>query len=176
MKVAIDVGHASGTGARGNGLEEHEECTGIARHLHQALTARGIESVIIDNPQLGNREDLNEAIREVNAGDYELAVSLHCDCSDNASARGAHVCYVSSAGARCAALIAEPLCRLLPGRAMTTVYRGNLAILTRTRCVAVLCECGFISNVVDAGVIHNEKAKIAECIAAGIQAWSSVNG
>ena len=54
---------------------------------------------------------------------------------------------------------------------MTTVYRGNLAILTRTRCTAVLVECGFISNVGDAGVIHNEKAKIAECIAAGIQEW-----
>lgn len=172
MKIAIDIGHAAATGARGNGLEEHEECSVIARHLLQALTARGHVSRIIDFPTGTNREDLNATIREINAGDFDLSVSLHCDCSDDPAPHGAHACFVSSAGAQCAAEIAILLSELLPGRACKTVYRGNLAVLTRTNCPAVLVECGFISNAHDAKIIHEQPAEIAERIAEGINIWS----
>lgn len=172
MKIAIDIGHADGSGARGNGLEEHAECTFIGRQLLQALTARGHNCRIIDYPGKTNREDLNQTIREINGGDFDLSVSLHCDCSDDPAPHGAHACFVSSAGAQCAAEIAILLSELLPGRACKTVYRGNLAVLTRTNCPAVLVECGFISNAHDAKIIHEQPAEIAERIAEGINIWS----
>ena len=168
MKIAIDIGHADGTGARGNGMEEHAVCTVIAGELQPLLAKMGHDARIIDYPSRSNRDDLNSAIAEINDGGYEMAVSLHCDCSDNEAAHGAHVCYVSSAGARCAAMIAQHLTDLLPGRAMSTVYRGNLAILTRTHCVAVLCECGFISHPGDAKIQREQPRSIAAAIAAGI--------
>ena len=65
-------------------------------------------------------------------------------------------------------MIAQHLTDLLPGRAMSTVYRGNLAILTRTHCVAVLCECGFISHPGDAKIQREQPRSIAAAIAAGI--------
>ena len=35
--IIIDIGHARGTGARGNGLEEHERCVLLAEALETAL-------------------------------------------------------------------------------------------------------------------------------------------
>lgn len=170
MKIAIDIGHANGTGARGNGLEEHECCTEIAKELDQMLQGAGHNVTVIDFPEETNRDDLNKTIQAANAGGFDFGISLHCDASDNASARGAHVCFYpgSVQGARLAQAIADPLSKLLPGRSQTTVARNNLAVLKKTKCPWVLCECGFITHVVDQAIIEAQPDWIAKAIAEGV--------
>lgn len=171
MKVAIDVGHARGTGSRGNGLEEHAVCAVIAEELSRLLREAGHAAVVYDYPEMSNRGDLNASIAAINAWGADLAVSLHCDCSENVNARGGHVCYVSGTGYRVARAVAGRLCALLPGRAEGVVLRRDLAFLNRTRCAAILCECGFISNAGDAEVQSMRPGAIAGAIAEGICAY-----
>lgn len=168
MKIAIDIGHASGTGARGNGLEEHAVAKEITRYLSGVLRLLGHTVTVIDYPDRSNSDDLNATIREANKGGYDVGISIHCDCSDNPDAKGAHVCYLSTGGKRLADAIAYRLCSLLPGRAEKTVKRENLAVLKRTNPVWVLCECGFISNEHDAAYMRDVPQSISQQIVLGI--------
>lgn len=185
-KICIDVGHAAGTGATGNGLEEHGVAVQIATSLARYLRGSGHTVSVIDYPQLSNAADLNATVRAINAGDYDLSVSLHCDSSDNPDACGAHVChhrtyhndgtYADSVqGKALAQAIAGPLCKLLPGRADHVQARpdkkkklSGLQVLRETRPPAVLCECSFITNTADAEMMKRSPALIAQAIGAGI--------
>lgn len=172
MNIALDIGHAKGTGARGHGLEEHAVATSIVDHLFTALKDQGHNVHVIDFPNMSNSEDLNATIRAANAGGYDLGISIHCDCAhDKPDARGAHVCFYpgSVPGSRLAACIAEPLADLLPGRANTIQSRPGLAILKKTRMPWALCECGFITNPADAALMKEHPGRIAEAIAEGVK-------
>ncbi len=170
MKIAIDIGHANQTGAKGYGLDEHHQCSLIASALYSKLEALGHTPTIIDYPTLSNAEDLEKTIATINTNDFNFGVSLHLDSSSNPAAHGAHVCYFpgSKAGIKLATAIADHLCTILPGRADHIVGRANLAILRRTRPTWVLCECGFISNKADASFIFSNIEPIATAIANGI--------
>jgi N-acetylmuramoyl-L-alanine amidase len=170
-KIAIDVGHARGTGASGNFLQEHEVCVALAELLRGLLEERGVEAEVIDFPGKTNAGDLAETVRAVNEGGFDLCVSLHCDASDNALAKGAHVIYVSEKGREAAGYVAKHLCALLPGRANKLVQRGNLYVLNNTRCVAILCECGFLTNADNAWMLRENKIGIARAIMLGIMDW-----
>lgn len=185
-KICIDIGHAAGTGATGNGLEEHGVAVQIAAHLARYLRERGHNVSVIDYPHLTNAADLNATVRAVNAGNYDLSVSLHCDSSENPDACGAHVCHHrtyhkdgtfrdSVQGKALASAIAGPLIKLLPGRADPVQARpdkkkklSGLQVLRETRPPAVLCECSFITNAADAEMMKNRPELIAQAIGAGI--------
>lgn len=173
-RIAIDVGHARATGASGNGLQEHEVAAKLARYVRQSLANQPhIYAEIVDFPEMSNGGDLRAAIEAVNAGKYDAVVSLHCDCSDNADARGAHAIFKTLSGYALAVEIAERLAVLLPGRSQLTVQRHDLAILNQTRPPAVLVECGFLSNEQDAEILRTRPILLARAIAGGICAWCS---
>lgn len=172
MKIVLDIGHAHGTGARGNGLEEHSIVSFLAEILAPILRKQGHEVTVIDFPDMNNAGDLSSTIKAANSGNFDIGISLHCDCSDNPAARGAHVCYLSSKGHQLAKAIAKPLSTLLPGRAESVVKRDNLAVLKQTRPVWALCECGFISHPGDAHIMRDTPEKIAKAIAEGVQNYS----
>lgn len=135
------------------------------------LQKLGVQVDVIDFPRLGNAQDLNATIQSANTRGYDFGISLHCDLSDNSHAHGAHVCFYpgSVKGSRLAACIAEPLARLLPGRANTVQSRPGLAVLKRTRSPWVLCECGFITNPENAALMKDHPGRIAEAIAEGVK-------
>ncbi len=171
MKVAIDVGHARMSGARGCGLEEHELCARMAPLLKARLEAYGVDADVVDFPQMGNRGDLAATVQAINAGGYDCSVSLHCDASGNAAARGAHVCYVSANGRRLAEAIAARLCPLMPGRANRVVRRRDLFVLNHTHCPAVLVECGFITNEKDCRCLADNADGLMLAVALGIKSF-----
>lgn len=166
--IVLDVGHANGTGACGHGLEEHEVCAELAVLLKRLLVLRGFTVSVIDYPEQSNAMDLNRTVAACNALQPDFIVSLHCDCSANAEAQGAHVCYLSRKGLTMARCIAGRLCELLPGRAESVVPRANLAILRRTHAPAVLVECGFLSNAADAAMLRDNLPGVAAAISQGI--------
>lgn len=173
MKIAIDIGHAHATGASGNGLQEHEVCGKLAVALKAALESFKVDRFevdIIDFPALSNGADLAAAVKAVNAGKYAACVSLHMDWSADPDDHGAHVCYCSTAGKCLADEIALRLCPQMPGRAEKTVKRSGLYVLRNTRPVAVLIECGFITNAGDVAWVMENSDKVALSIALGISA------
>ena len=177
MHIAIDIGHARGTGAVGlSGENEHEIAARVAPLLqHYLLTptpagvgvARQVD--IIDYPDASNGVDLARTIAAVNEGGYDLLLSLHCDSSENPAACGAHACYYSIEGGRLASCVGYSLAGLMPGRAEKTVHRPGLAILRDTKPVAVLVEMGFVSNLTDSHIQQSYPAMIAERIAMGVK-------
>lgn len=183
--IIIDIGHARGTGARGNGMEEHARCEQIAGHLANRLRADGYAVTVLDYPDSTNSADLVATVKAANGiSRAAFGISLHMDAASrpveevdeesermvwnepNPEPHGAHICYVSNTGKRMAESIARWLCALLPGRASKTVKRGDLYILKQTRAPWVLVECGFITNPEDAAT---EPEQVAECIAAGVR-------
>lgn len=171
MKIAIDIGHARGTGAVGlTGENEHEIAARIAPLLKEYLQQGYSHTAeIIDFPDESNSVDLARTIAAVNAGGYDLLLSLHCDSSDNAAACGAHACYYSIEGGRLASCVGYSLASLMPGRADKTVHRPGLAILRDTKPVAVLVEMGFVSNLTDSHIQQTYPASVAEKIAQGVR-------
>lgn len=173
LRIAIDIGHANGTGARGNGMEEHERCALFAELLRPMLESHGHTVKLFDYPTMSNRDDINATVAAVNRWGADLGISLHCDAADNHAASGAHVCYKSAAGLEIARPIAHHLGMLLPGRAEKVVKRDNLAMLNATRPAWVLCECGFITSPRDADTIRNHPQDIAAAIANGIRDYTA---
>lgn len=174
--IALDVGHANKTGAAGNGLDEHEICTklaGLLRHeLETSMPDCRVE--VFDFPTLDNDADLNATARAVNEGDFDICISLHCDCSDSKSAKGAHVIYYKSEAKRLAIEIADQIYDLLPGRSETVVKR-NLYILRTVKCPGVLVENGFLSNKDDAAFLETNLRTIATHLAKGINNYFNEN-
>jgi N-acetylmuramoyl-L-alanine amidase len=177
MHILLDIGHADGTGAQGNGLEEHAVATTIVAQLKPMMEGQGYKVTVLDYPNLTNTQDLNRTVKEANIIYHAeadrsqiIGISIHCDCSDNAEAHGGHVCYhpASTKGKAIAQAIAQPLAQLLPGRAETTVAHKWLYVLNGTSAPWVLCECGFISNAHDAQIQRDDPGSIAQAIAKGI--------
>ena len=193
IHCGIDVGHASGTGARSacGRYDEHELNARLAGLIARKLRGRGICVTVYDFPAMSNRADLNRTISAVNADGVDFLVSLHSDCAqrvvgyetchdedgieyqrpvleDDPRACGAHVIYTSAAGCRLARMIAGYLCELLPGRAEHTVQRKDLAILNRTKCVAVLGENGFVTSPSDMKILTERMEEVADAYVNGI--------
>lgn len=171
-RIAIDVGHANGTGARGF-VDEHETCAALAVEVKNVLESFKVDTFqadIIDFPEKTNSGDLTASVKAINAGGYDLCISLHMDASANPTAHGAHVCYYSQNGKRLAEEIALRLCPQLPGRYEKTKRRTDLYILKRTNPVAVLVECGFCTNPRDAEWVNTHPHEVARSIALGVAA------
>lgn len=191
-RIAIDIGHAAGTGTRVNGADEHDESVhnaAILKTILESYTADRFEVDIIDFAAETNTGDLNKTIHAINAGHYDLAISLHCDSSTNPSARGAHVCHHrtyhadgsytdSPDGKALAKEIAARLCPIMPGRANKIQARpdrdlnlSSLAILRQTTPTAVLVETGFLSNPEDLERIRALRYELMRAVALGIAAY-----
>lgn len=182
-RVLIDVGHANGTGARSAFADEHEESRRNAQELQAVLESFRVDEFevdVVDFPQLSNGGDLSATVRAANAKEYDALVSLHMDCSSNADAHGAHVCYHAGSvkGEWLAKEIASRLCPWLPGRSDTVQARpdrekglGSLAVLRDTRPPAVLVECGFVSNEADVQVLRNCRHELMRAVGLGIAAF-----
>lgn len=172
-RIAIDIGHARGTGARGY-VDEHDTCAALAKEVKRVLESFEVDTFqadIIDFPDKTNSGDLTATAKAINDGGYDVCISLHMDYSDNPTAHGAHVCYYSTNGKRLASEIAMRLCPYLPGRAEQTVKRTDLYILKKTKPVSALVECGFCTNEYDAAVVKKQAYVIARAIALGIAAY-----
>lgn len=152
MKLLFDIGHAIGTGARGNGQEEHDLCRRVAMKLAARRRGKRDSVVVLDYPHMSNAADLAATIKAANReADAAFGISFHMDCGP-AAARGGHVCYKSIKGRQLAEALAAPLCKLMPGRANKISLRNDLAVLNRTYCPWILAELGFISSAGD--ILH----------------------
>ena len=117
---------------------------------------------------------LGQAIRESNAGNYDLHLALHSNAGPVNLAgklRGPDVYYYpySSAGTRAAEIIADNLRKIYPDPDLvSTVATTKLAEITKTSAPAVLVEIAYHDNPQDEAWIRNNIPLIAQNLAMSV--------
>lgn len=151
-------------GARGDdGRYEHFEATEVVSEAVEALQRSGV-TLVHEAHGSGGPEDPNYAgsIDRVNAGSFRMAVEVHFDWAKAPDGGFGH--WYSDAGKRIADAVMGRWTELgLPTRPSWHKYRSDLSFLKRTRCPAMLWECGRVQDWP-----AEDNARMGEAIAAGI--------
>ena len=117
---------------------------------------------------------LGQAIRESNAGVYDLHLALHSNAGPTDLAgklRGPDVYYYpySANGKRAAEIIADNLRHIYPEpELVSTVATTKLAEITKTSAPAVLVEIAYHDNAQDEAWIRNNTGRIAQNLALSV--------
>lgn len=143
--VILDPGHGGkDRGAKWGGVSEAYLNLKVAKKVEALLKAKKIPV------RLTRRSDtyLSLTQRAAIANRYKDAifVSIHFNAHTNTSIKGVETFYASAKGKKIASSIQKGLSRNTKTRNRGIKLGGNYAVLNKTRCPAVLVECGFISN------------------------------
>lgn len=168
LKVYLDAGHGgndSGAVGVGNVLEKNivlEVCKKIA----DILRNRGIEIKMARTDD--TFKSLSFRTSDANNWKADAFVSVHCNSSDNKSAKGLETfCYKFKYRKLADCVQSE----LLKDKLYTVnrgVKEGNFHVIRESNMSACLVELGFISNVEDTNFIQAKKNEMALSIADGI--------
>jgi N-acetylmuramoyl-L-alanine amidase len=172
--VVIDPGHGGYDrgGMPGQVLPEKPFTLDTAKRLAQVLKADGIKVVLTRDADyyvsLGARTSIANAYTGYNA----VFVSIHFNSGRRAGAYGIETYYNNSQAYRLAALIHPRVIQALGSIDRGIRHRGYF-VLRRNRLPAVLVECGFLTNPVEAARILTPGARqnLAKAIAAGIERY-----
>jgi N-acetylmuramoyl-L-alanine amidase len=151
-RVVIDPGHGGkDKGAhRGSTYEKHLTLS-VARRVEALLKAKGMPVTMT------RRSDhfISLTSRAAIANRYSNAVfvSIHFNAHTSARLTGIETYYYGELGKKLAAHVHLRLLSRLKPRNGNTRQRKDLAVLNKTRCPAILVECGYISN-------HSERKRI----------------
>ncbi len=142
--VVLDPGHGGkDNGARWYGISEKTLNLDVAKRVESLLKKKGITVVMTRRTDTFVSLDHRAKIANRHAG--AVFVSIHFNAHSNRSIKGIETFYISSKGRN----LAQSIQKRLANR-INTNDRGSkkhhFAVLTKTRGVAALVECGFISN------------------------------
>ena len=166
--VVIDPGHGGvDGGTHWNGLLEKTLTLDVAKRVETLLRDDGVTTVMT------RRSDkvvsLDDRATMANRFPKSLLVSIHFNASPDTDYNGHETFYRSESGKHVAESIQKSLAKSIPGKDRG-VTNNNFAVLTRTKGVAVLIECAFISNKAEAKRCDDPdfRQKLAAAIARGI--------
>lgn len=162
--VILDAGHGGEDGGAvgANGIYEKDLNLAIAQALCEMLRANGIEVVMTRNEDIllydkssdyqGQKKVQDLATRKKIAEQYESAVfvSIHMNAFPQAQYHGLQVYY--SKNHEDSRTLAQALQSLTQSALQPDNHRkikeadGNIFLLDRLHCPAILIECGFLSN------------------------------
>jgi N-acetylmuramoyl-L-alanine amidase len=166
--IVIDAGHGGADrGTHWNGLSEKMLTLDVAKRVEEMLRDEGVTTVM--SRRSDKTVSLDDRAAMANRFPNSLLVSIHFNASPDTSIKGFETFYRSDRGKQVAEGIQKSLAKSLGGT-NRGITNNNFAVLTRTKGVAVLIECGFISNKSEAGRCGDAKyrQKLAEAIARGI--------
>ena len=171
--VVIDPGHGGKDPGATSYLGNYEKNINlaIARKLAAILQKRGVQVVM--TRQGDTFVELNDRADIANNAGADLFVSIHCDSMEDRTHRGFSV-YISrsasEASRRLGRSIENTLSRI--GISSKGLRTADYRVLVRTRCPAVLVECGYLSNPQEAALLMDGayQDRIAAAIADGILA------
>ena len=143
--VIIDPGHGGkDRGAKWGGVSEAYLNLKVAKKVEALLKAKKIPV------RLTRRSDvyLSLAQRAAVANRYKdaILVSIHFNAHTNTSIKGVETFYASAKGKKIATSIQSRVSRHTKTRNRGIKSGTRFAVLNKTKCPAVLVECGFISN------------------------------
>ena len=182
--IIVDAGHGGNDrGARGvNGTYEKAVNFAVARKLAEEL--RAMDANVIMTRDTDEFVPLGERSFIANRAGADFFISIHAD-SAGAAARGSTVYYHANlpSARTLAQCIADRLAQMgtIPSRGARSDYKlypgDGLSVLRRSQMVAVLVECGYMSNSADVRqlVEPSVQDKIARLIAEGLRDYVEGN-
>ena len=142
--VIIDPGHGGkDKGAYWYGISEKTLTLDVAKKVETLLRSKGI------NVLMTRKSDQYVSIQDrasiANKHSNAIFVRIHFNAHTNSSVKGIETFYLSSKGKKLASSIQSRLARRINTRNRGS-KKYHYAVLRKTRGVAALVECGFISN------------------------------
>lgn len=168
MKITINAGHYPGrdSGAIGqSGVQEADINRDIMERVAAYLRDIAYDVLEVQENILGQITDAS------NVFGADLFVSIHCNASNNTSARGTETfCYTSGGESEKLAVCIQNQVISSMGTIDRGVKNENFYVLRMTNCPAVLVEMAFISNEEDEKILtdQNMQDQFAGAIARGI--------
>jgi N-acetylmuramoyl-L-alanine amidase len=164
--VVIDAGHGGHDrgGIEGQVIAEKEIALDTAQRLEKLLQRSGFRTVMTrPNDEFVS---LPGRVAMANAIENAVFVSVHYNASRNLDARGFETYYYHGAGYPLAARIHRNLLASIPTEDRGVRRRG-FYVIRNSRIPAVLCECGFLTNMQEgnAALERGYRQKVAEAIA-----------
>lgn len=167
-KAYIDAGHGGNdSGATGvNGCLEKNIVLYVAKKVEQILKDRNIQTRMSRDTDVF--KTLNFRTTDANNWGADCFVSIHCNSSDNLTAKGLETfCYKFKYRK-----LADCVHSKLLNRHLYTIDRGvkegNWHVVRESKMSACLVELGFITNLEDYNLIESKKDEMAQAIADGI--------
>lgn len=169
-KVFLDAGHGGhDPGACGNGLMEKDVVLDIVLRAGRILKSRNVK--VAYSRQTDVFVSLMDIARKANESGADVFVSVHANASRDGNARGVEA-YSVAGYPEALELSRSILGAIAENRELYKYNRGakheNFTVLTQTTMDAVLVECAFIDQPLDAHILRTRKQEFAEAIAAGI--------
>ena len=167
--VVIDAGHggADPGGIRQNLIPEKHVALDVAKRLQANLKRAGLKTIMTRTDDRFIPLDQRVAI----ANSYRDAIfmCIHFNSAARRGARGVETYFAAPAEATLAARIQRNLAATTTGE-NRGVKRASFRVLRNTRMRAVLAECGFLTNPVDAALANNSRYRetLAKQMAAAI--------
>lgn len=142
--VIIDPGHGGkDKGAYWYGISEKTLTLDVAKKVEHLLKNRGIK--VLMTRKSDHYVSIQDRASIANKYSNAIFVSIHFNAHTNSSVKGIETFYLSSKGKKLASSIQSRLAQRI-----NTKDRGSkkyhYAVLRKTKGVAALVECGFISN------------------------------
>lgn len=182
-KVLIDSGHGGvDPGKVGvNGAYEKDINLAVALFLKEELENSGCEVIMTretdtglynENDSSKKVADLKRRVELMNSEEPDVTISIHQNSFTQESSKGAQVFYqtTSAEGKKFAEIMQKQLKDGLDN-SNNRVAKPNsdYYILKNSTCVAIIVECGFLSNSQEAGLLitRDYQKEIAKTIAKG---------
>ncbi|CAN5240334.1 hypothetical protein BH23VER1_BH23VER1_12160 [soil metagenome] len=169
--VVLDPGHGGhDNGAKWGGVPEKRLTLDVCRRVQKLLGQRGVSAVLTRTSD--SFVSLDGRAAKANRYRSAVFVSVHFNAHWNRSVKGIESFYMSGNGRVLASRIQN---RLL--NRIRTTNRGlkskSYAVLRKTRCPAVLVECGFLSNAWERQRCNSAwyRQLLAQAIAEGVVAY-----
>ena len=178
-RIVLDAGHGGwDPGKTGtNGANEKELNLAIVEKLEEYLEQGGAEVILTrgndDALGDGKRTDMAERRRIANESGADILVSIHQNAFPSAKVKGAQVFYHNSSGSGkvLAECVQESLRHRVDGSNNRQAKENkDYYILRTTEILAVIVECGFLSNTEEEKLLNDAvyQEKLAWAIYCGI--------
>ena len=173
--VIIDAGHGGkDKGAHWYGVSEKTLTLDVAKRVERLLKKKGITVAMTRTSD--RFVSIKDRAYLANKYSDSIFVSIHFNAHTNSSVKGIETFYISPKGKKLAGSIQNRLAKRI-----NTNDRGSkkyhYAVLTKTKGVAALVECGFISNRWEGARCSSNWFRdiLAQEIASGIAAYCNNN-
>ena len=154
MKICLDAGHSQAKdtggdpGAVNGNYWESVAALAIVKKLANMFSNAGVQVFLT---RTGGKPGLklSERCKVANDNDVSCFISIHLNSADNKSASGIETLRYGKVGyttKKLADEVQDSLVEALNWKDRGVKVRDNLYVLKHTRCPAILCEVGFISN------------------------------
>lgn len=179
FKIAMGAGHGYNTSGKrtpDGSMREWEFNNAVVLYMAQELNDfEGVEYIITHDTTGKTDVSLAERVRKANDFGADVAVSVHANAAGDkwSDANGIET-YILDRKYRDAYELALKVQRQLvlqTGLRDRGVKTANYYVLRNTRMTAILCECGFMSNSVEAVLLKSDeyRRKCAKAIVNGLQ-------